>query len=288
MSEPIQKALLVISNREISLPIKKKLEEAGWKVALAENTASLKESLTKTRDYAAVLVDLRLSSDDAIKIMSYIRKIIPKDSRLVLADQFVDELALERLEKAKFAIRLGADAKNVDAVFSRLTKPLPSGGPKYDVNVINCFVSSVNNVFEYYVGEKPEHSKATIAPANKVPTGFVTSIVTFDGDVSKGTAALTCDHAFIVSIASRVNGASKVELENDREAVIATVEELTDQIFGKAELLLNGIGYNFKVSAPEIHYNENKDLSLASEAPVMIIPFTMKRMKFYIGFSILQ
>lgn len=269
-------------------PIQERLAGLGWTVELANNTFALKEVLQKKCAYHAALLDVRLKGEDAARVLSSLTKVLPKSCRLLVARGYLDDPALERLENAKALAVVGVDIENLDPLISRLTSSaLPGPAPiKYDVNIINCFISSANDVLEYYVGEKPEHGTPHVVPAKKVPAGFVTSVVHFLGERERCTASLACDKAFIVDIASRVNGMTSAEVEGDRDAIKSTVEEMTDQIFGKTELLLSRLGFHMKMGALAVHIGDGDDVVLESKVPVMVIPFTMARKKFYIGFSI--
>ncbi len=287
MANESKRILLVIANKAKSEPLEERLKHLGWSVTLADTTVALKEVLLKTNDYFSTLLDVRLRPDDAARVLSSLCKTLPRSCKLLVASSYLDTKALDRLEQAKALSRIDIDIANLDPVITRLTTRSSSTEQiKYDINVINCFVSSMNEVLEYYVGEKAEHGKPTIGSGKKVPAGFVTSVVKFEGDQTKCTASLTCDKAFIIDIASRVNGMTKAEISEDRQAILSTFEEMTDQIFGKAELLLGRIGFEMKMGPLEIHLEEYQDIVLTSEVPVMVIPFTLARKKFYIGFSI--
>ncbi len=283
----IKKALLIVANSDKSEPIAQLLSELGWQVTVANTTVALREVFRRSFDYHATLIDARLRADDAARVLSSVLTKLTAKSRVLVAPTFLDKEALDRLEKEGSITRLKHDISDVSGVVAQLTAPDRGSEPvKYDINVINCFVSSTNDVLDYYVGEKPEHGKAAVVPAKKTPMGFLTSVVTFLGPSEKCTASLTCDRAFIVDVASRVNGTPAAEIAEDRPALFATAEELTDQIFHKAELLLGKIGFDMKMGAIQVYGGEGEEVTVPSTVPVVVIPFTLKRKKFTIGFSI--
>lgn len=284
-----KRVLLVMTNRAVSGPLRDRLEAGGWSSVLVETVSALKAALAdRTQsDFQAVLIDVRLQAEPAGKLLTLVRRSVAKTCRLVLADDFLDEGAMNALEDAHAIVRLGGPSSDFEVVAARL---VPPSGPllpptKYDVNVINCFVTSANDVLEYYVGTKPEHSRPTVATSKRVPSGFVAAVVAFTGEQG-GSASLSCEKAFIVDIASRINGRSKREIESDTAALVQTVEEMADQIFGKAELLLVKLGYELKVANPQVRVGDGSDFELKGVGPVVIIPFTLAKKKFYVGFSL--
>jgi CheY-specific phosphatase CheX len=281
-------ALIVVANRAVSSPVKDGLTKLGWRVTLAETSAALKEAVANAKDYSMALLALRLKSDDAAKVLSFMLKTLPATTKLFVSHDYLDAAALERLSKTGKLVAV--DVADAEALVRRLTSaPVPRGKappPKFDTNLINCFISSVDDVLEYYVGEKPDHDKPTVTVGSKVPAGFITSLVTFVGAKEHCTASLTCAKAFIVDVASRVNGMPKADVEKDQEAIVGTVEELTDQIFHKAEILMGKIGYEFKMGEIEIRMEETAEPTGTPSVPMMVIPFRMADKKFFIGFSI--
>ncbi len=279
--------LLVVANSATAAALRARLGREGYEAIVATTSVALQAAVASGVDVRGALLDIRTTKDGAMKVLGFLRRILPEGAPIYASDQVADEATLKDLETTGGLRRIGPLGSDPDGAVDRLFAVKErSEGARYDVNVINCFVASVNTVLEYYTQSVPELGKATVVPHKSVPAGYVTAIHYLEGPNCEGSASLTCEKNFIIDIAARVNGLSKAEAEGSREALIATTEELTDQIFGKAELLLKSLGFDFALSAPETHFGETEPIVLRGRAPVMLIPFSLRKKRFFIGFSL--
>lgn len=259
--------------------------EAGIEAVVCLEVKALKAAFTDAPHYAAVVFDLRVSPENAKKIFDFVLASAPVRCTFFATPQsFAPEFS-EKLESEGRVKMLDVALADADTALKRAVGM--AGGPaKYDINLINCFITSVAEVLEYYTGERPEHDRPTVAAKKVIPPGFVSSVVKFDGKSVGGTTAFTCDKRLISMIASRINGSRKSEGVADKAVLIAAAEEMSDQIFGKAEILLGKVGYAVRMGTPAIHVGERIEIQIEGPAPFMVLPFQVKRKKMYVGFSL--
>ncbi len=268
------------------------LTRLGFGATVADSAVGLQEAMRKSRRFHAVYLDLKLEAARALQVMLALRKALPPTCIIYLSRLYLDALAAARFEKAGvIRTQNESDPALLAAALVAPPPPAPVAKPapkiaSYDVNIVNCFVSTTSDVLEYYMGEKPTGGKAGVVATKKTPLGYATAVADFTGTRWHGTALLTCEHSFIVDIAARVNGTSRSEAESDQEGIVATLEMLADQIFGKAELLLGRIGYEVAMGSPTIHVGTKDRVVIAAAGPVMLVPFVLAKKRFFIGFSL--
>jgi CheY-specific phosphatase CheX len=231
----------------------------------------------------AAIVNGPVKPADGARILATVLKHIEKSAKILVSENWLDQQSMTRLLNTG-SIESYPDSEPPAAVVLQLNAPKRTT-PRYDVNVINCFVTAATDVMEYYVGVKPESEKVTVSASKKVPAGFVAAIVNFSGELG-GEASFSCQKAFIIDIASRVNGRSNREIATDQAAMLQTMEEISDQIFGKAELLLGKLGYILKVGSPKVQMSVGADFELKGSGPAVVIPFTLNSNRFFVGFSL--
>lgn len=161
----------------------------------------------------------------------------------------------------------------------------------FDANVLNVFIQSVYEVIEYYFGELPRLGKPSMrqsatnppAPA-KVPVNqLAAGMTTITGEAVEGWSALVCDPQFVAMLAFRICGVSKEEALADKEVLREVMEQLCDQIFGKARLFLESAGYVYEVSLPKVSFGGEPDQTPVRGKPIISIPFDLNSKRFAIG-----
>lgn len=276
--------LLVTNDRPAAGSLAARCRESGIEAVLAADVEELRTAMGPGRPFDVVMLDLRVKPESAKKIYDFVLSKVTGRTRVFTSNATFDTQTLEELEMSGKVTRLDVPLADADDVIRRaIGSAMPA---KYDINLINCFVTSVDEVLEYYVGEKPVHEKVQVSVKKTTPPGFVTALVKFDGKNVAGATAFTCDRSLLVAISSRINGTSKKQSSEDRAAMVAAAEEMADQIFGKAELLLGRVGYPVRMGAPEIHVGETQEIVIEAPAPFVILPFIVARKRLYVGFSL--
>lgn len=151
----------------------------------------------------------------------------------------------------------------------------------YDVSVMNIFIQATHEVIEYYTNDLPKMQKPILKQSNEITQDFITGLTTIEGATIHGSTAIICDRSFIELLATRVSGLSKKQVQQDQSLLGGVMSELCDQIFGKARLVLEAMGYLYNVSLPKVILGGNKEsIRHAGNNPVMCIPFLMKSTRF--------
>lgn len=283
--------VLLLAPRTVSIDnLVAALDEAGYLATVADTPVALQEALRRVRQPHAVYLELRLTAPRALQIMLALRKALPAECLIHVAPGYFDDETLARFVQAGAVRRaaLGDPQAMARSLVDRTPAPArkPPQAARYDSTIVNCFLSTTSEVLEYYSGEKPTAGKPGVVQTKRTPQGFVTAVSDFTGPKWHGTALLTCDRSFIVDVTARSNGVARAEADKDTEAIVATLEMLADQIFGKAEMLLGRIGYEVSMGSPEVHVGANDRPVIAAAGPVMVVPFVVAKLRFYIGFSL--
>jgi CheY-like chemotaxis protein/CheY-specific phosphatase CheX len=169
--------------------------------------------------------------------------------------------------------------------------PKATSTSPFDANVLNVFIQSVYEVIEYYLGELPRLGKPSLTqkapkpstPA-KVPVNHLAAgMTTITGAFVEGWSALVCDPQFVAMLAFRISGVSKEEALADREVLREVMEQLCDQIFGKARLFLESAGYVYDVTLPKVSFGGEPDQTPVRGKPIISIPFELNSKRFAIG-----
>jgi CheY-specific phosphatase CheX len=231
----------------------------------------------------AAIISGPMNPKEGARIMATILKHIEKSAKILVCENWLDAGTISKL-LSKGSIEVFSDVESPSAVVLQLIAPKRMT-PRYDVNVINCFITAAREVVEYYVGERPMAERALVSANKLVPAGFVAALVKFSGEQG-GEASFSCQKAFIIDIASRVNGRSSHQIATDTSAILQTMEEISDQIFDKAEILLSKLGYKLKVGAPKVQMSVGAEFELKGSGPVVVLPFSLNSNRFFVGFSL--
>ena len=143
----------------------------------------------------------------------------------------------------------------------------------YDVQIINTFVNSVYEVFEYYCGVLPALGKSTVKSPAEVAQPLADQVVCrsiVEGTAVTGSMTFLCNRKTIADIGRAFAGESPKKLLGDEKRLNEIGVEVCDQIFGKARLLLETMGLLVDVSVPTV---VGPNSTPPASAPVLVIPF---------------
>ena len=143
----------------------------------------------------------------------------------------------------------------------------------YDVQIINTFVNSMYEVFEYYCGVLPVLGKSSVKGPAEVAQPLADQVVCrsiVEGTTVTGSMTLLCNRKTIAEIGRAFAGESPKKLLADETRLNEIGVEVCDQIFGKARLLLETMGLLVDVSVPLV---VGPNSTPPPSAPVLVIPF---------------
>lgn len=185
--------------------------------------------------------------------------------------------------------------------------------PAFNANVINVFIQSAYEVIEYYTGELPILGKPSVkaAPPDPPTPKILIPVITrsgpaiaakpddalpprvagmtaITGAAIEGYTSLVCDPQFVAMLAFRIAGVSKEQALADKDVLREVMEQLCDQIFGKARLFLESAGYVYDIALPTVRFGgDGKRVPLRGK-PTIIIPFELNSERFVIDICFSQ
>lgn len=151
-----------------------------------------------------------------------------------------------------------------------------------DVKYINPFINSVVNTMETMVGVSPDR----LAPFVKEhcnAKGDVSGIIGFASKTIVGSVALTFPQETARKIYESMMGEPASRINED---VQDTVGELTNIVAGAAKEEFSGIGISYHISIPTVVTGANHKISHKGSTPVVVIPFKVFNLTFYMEISI--
>jgi CheY-specific phosphatase CheX len=189
---------------------------------------------------------------------------------LIVAGE-VDADGVKRLAALGVADILMAPAGPDDIVarLERALAPPPSRPERYDVRLINAFVTAGREILEFYLGAAPEVGKPSIKQGNQA-AGFVSGLIAFSASDSLGSLSATFDRRFVDLLAAKTFGESTTPLEDAAYADLAG--EMCNQILGKAQASFAELGIRMQIGLPEVVVGEGHSVFHKVANPIIMIP----------------
>jgi CheY-specific phosphatase CheX len=163
--------------------------------------------------------------------------------------------------------------KSADEVMLRLASTLtPSQAPaRYDVRLINCFLSAARDLFEFYLGPPLEIGRPRVKEGNAA-VGFVTGLIGFSTGGQLGSIATTFERSFIDLLAAKVLGDDAGELDN--AAYTDFAGEMCNQVLGKAQSNFAALGIDMRMGLPEVAIGDGHAVVHQVNSSVIMTPIT--------------
>lgn len=138
-----------------------------------------------------------------------------------------------------------------------------------NVNYINPFINSLLNVLETMASMTPK-AGAPYLKETEVADGVVTGFIIMTGEFVECTMAISFTREAMIGIASKMLGEEITELDDE---ITDLAGEITNMVTGGAKKELWQEGFNFDLSQPEFHLDEEFIPSHITGERVVIIPF---------------
>lgn len=283
MAAERKKILVINPKKDEGEAVCENLKKYDFSCSLADSFQTTKESLESNSDLDAILVDASFNPQTAVKMISFLRKHVEGQTILFVTDGYLDDVTLVKLEDAGVIRKLAAREPQEKA--AAIKKVLLGRSNHYDVNVINCFVKTTNDVLEYYTDELPNIRQVSIKTNAGSRAGYSTGISMLTSDASIGSISLTCTKAFMNFVTPRVIG-TEPKHDFPDEVIEEATSEMCDQIFGKSGMLLGRFGHHFDVGLPSVLIGPGHEILHQGDAPVLQIPFRMAQADFAIEFCL--
>ena len=162
--------------------------------------------------------------------------------------------------------------KGADEVLLRLASTLtPSRGPtRYDVRLINCFLTGARDLFEFYLGPPLEIGRPRVKEGSTA-VGFVSGRIAFSTGGQLGSISTTFERSFIDLLAAKVLGD---DAELDDAAYTDFAGEMCNQVLGKAQTNFEGLGIAIHMGLPEVGIGDGHTVVHQVNSSVIMTPIT--------------
>jgi CheY-specific phosphatase CheX len=159
----------------------------------------------------------------------------------------------------------------VEEVLLRLASTLTPArsSARYDVRLINCFLSAARDLLHFYLPAPLEVGRPRVKQGTAA-AGFVSGLIGFSTDGHLGSLATTFERSFIDLLAAKVLGDGAGVL--DDAAYTDFAGEICNQVLGKAQANFGGLGIAMQMGLPEVAIGDGHALVHRVSSPVIMTP----------------
>jgi chemotaxis protein CheX len=149
-----------------------------------------------------------------------------------------------------------------------------------NVNFINPVLRSMLNVLSTMAHIEPKVGTPKLKENNNVIQGKnISGLMSMTGRMGNASIAITFSEASILHIAKNMLPAEITKIDG---MVIDLVGELANMALGGAKSELENGGFFFQLSLPTIIFGSDYLIAHKTNAPIIILPFTMPEGEFVI------
>lgn len=150
-----------------------------------------------------------------------------------------------------------------------------------NVNFINPVLMSMLNVLSTMAHIEPKVGSPKIKDKNYIIQGKnITGVMSMTGRRGNASVAITFSEATILHIAKKMLPGSEITAIDGM--VIDLVGEIANMVLGGAKSHLENGGYFFSLSLPTIILGSDYLIAHKTEAPIIMLPFTMPEGEFVV------
>ena len=162
-------------------------------------------------------------------------------------------------------------AQKKKQAMNKMSSYLSKKNTIYDVDLLNCFISSTQSVLEIYVKEKPEFLNPNLDLTN-YKTPFLSGKMSLKGTTTgHGAIAVSFSQESIYKLSAEMVGMKSVDQVSE-ELAADFAKELCNQVCGQAKIQLTAKNYKFELEIPELLRGADRQSS-ENKAPNIILNF---------------
>jgi len=147
-----------------------------------------------------------------------------------------------------------------------------------DAKFINPVLSSVVNVLTTMAQLESKPGKPSIK-TDEVALGVVTGVISMEGELARGSLAISFPKPVILEIVKRMLHMESTEVD---EMALDLTGELANMVMGGAKGILHEEGYDFGLSLPDVLSGENHIVKHPFTGPKIILPLLTDPGEFFI------
>jgi len=147
-----------------------------------------------------------------------------------------------------------------------------------DARFINPVLSSVVNVLTTMAQLDVKPGKASLKQGD-VALGVVTGLISMDGELARGSLAISFPKPIILDIVKRMLHMEPTEVD---ELALDLAGELANMVMGGAKGILHEEGFDFGLTLPNVLSGENDIIEHPYSGPKILLPLLTDSGEFYI------
>ncbi len=229
-------------------------------------------ALLRSEKYDLVVLDVRLPSMNGLQVAAIARSgTLNRASPIFIVTGMLDDATVARA-KALRVSEVVEKPLDFAVLAQRIHKRLDDGAkpPSYDARIINTFVESASEIYEYYFKAKPDRGRPGIKAAGTPARGAISGLIGFTGDGFVGSMALSVNVPFIKGLAEAVFPGMDVKLDNEIAADM--VGEMCNQVLGTVKTKFAKLGRKVALGLPKVVIGKNHVIYHTVKNPVLFIP----------------
>ncbi len=151
-----------------------------------------------------------------------------------------------------------------------------------DVRYINPFINATVNTLQVMMGLTAE-PKTPYTKDDLATQGDISGIIGFAEKNISGSVILSFPEQTAIKLYNSMTGENVVRISRDVEDSIG---ELTNIVAGGAKTVLAAEGLPFNISIPSVVVGKNHMINSKVNAPIIVIPFQLDRLRFVMEVTI--
>jgi len=147
-----------------------------------------------------------------------------------------------------------------------------------DTKFLDPVVTTLLNVFKTMLQEEPDMHSAEIK-RDDIARGIVTGFMTLESDQAMGSMAITFSKPVVADMAKKMLNA---DLQDIDEIARDLTGEMANIIVGGAKNILEGEGYHFSMSLPEVFAGKDHKIEHRFNGKTILVPLTVGAGDFFL------
>lgn len=266
------KALVVDDEPEIRDVLAAALEKIGFAVTNAED-GSRATSMAENDHFDVIITDIKMPRTNGVEFVGRAKQSkLNKNTPIYIITGNPDTEILKRVAAfgvANIVVKPFSAVDLAQKVFDRV-KPATKPQVSYDVGFINCCLTSVQQIMDFYLSSATTVQKPMIKSDAK-SNGFASGIISIgQKQAIVGSLSFTVNKSFIKSFAKSIFGDQDIDLNNEMAGDMTG--ELCNQLVGKLKLNLAQNDFHITIGLPKVIVGENHILDHHLQGPTLAIP----------------
>ncbi len=242
----------------------------------------------QSKSYDLILMDVRIPSMNGLQVCAVARAASMNRTAKIYVMTGQDDPAISARAEALKVNHFLQKPFDLDKLAEAIKKDFEKKvvKPTYDVRIINVFLESAAQVYEFYFHQAPQRGKVSIRTPGQPEKGFCTGLIALTGDGFAGSMGLSMTKPFIKQLADILFAGMEVKYDN--EFLADVTGEMCNQILGKVKINFAKLGIGVAIGLPKVIMGENHIIQHLVVNPVIAVPMGRNDAIFELQFVLSQ